>query len=353
MNTQNNNQNAGNIVVANFNKPTDVQKEIIDSLRDMMSKGEEINVMELAIHTDLTADMTQVKTFLINGQFCSKSEWDAAVKVAHIKRELGFYPKTVIEFVDAYIKRENISVDYQKRMKAKRLPTYEGQVISSDARMDVAIDTVARIQENIEIRTDTLQRDLRLTVSKLKLKFTTQEIDDATSKWFEQAVADRVQEVMLDIAYTGTPNAKDKVDAWDAVCSQFDLADHNAEFVKAILAKFIWQVKRKIIGLPISNHLMPVILGPQGVGKSTFVTEFLLKPLSELVGSTDFKMIEDNRNTEQWRNYVLFLDEMGYAGKADIDNVKNKITASSVTGRPMRSNDNVQYAQKATFVDCH
>ncbi|MGO1160864.1 VapE domain-containing protein [Brucella sp. C7-11G] len=352
MNNKNTIPTSGNVVTPNFNKPNDLQQEIIDSVRDMLANNEDIDVMSLALQTDLTSDMKKVRDYLVNGQFCSKPEWTAALKVSRVKRELGFYPQNVTEFVEFYVERENISVDFQKRMKSECLPTFEGQVITDEARKDTAVDMVARIQENAEINSETLKRDLRLIVSQLSLRFSAQEIDDAVSQWFDKTVRDRLQQVMFTITHDGSPNSQANILAWDAVCSQFDMEEHDAKFVKAILAKFIWQVKRKILNLPITNHLMPVINGPQGVGKSTFVTDYLLKPVEELVGKADFKMIEEVRNTEQWRNYVLFLDEMGYAGKADIDNVKNKITASTVTGRPMRSNDNVQYRQNATFIGC-
>ena len=50
--------------------------------------------------------------------------------------------------------------------------------------------------------------------------------------------------------------------------------------------------------------------------------------------------------------YVMFLDEMGYASKADIDTVKNVITASSLTRRPMATNSKIAVPQNATFIGC-
>ena len=82
---------------------------------------------------------------------------------------------------------------------------------------------------------------------------------------------------------------------------------------------------------------MPVILGPQGKGKSTFVNMFIA-PLRELTLEVNFKAIEDDRNIDIWNSFILFLDEMGYASKADVDTIKNAITANTLTRRPMRSN---------------
>src|SRR5690606_33804221 len=94
----------------------------------------------------------------------------------------------------------------------------------------------------------------------------------------------------------------------------------------------------KALGLKITNHLMPVLLGPQGKGKSTFVLDFLTRPVSELCASTDFSEIQDGRTAELWKHLVLFLDEMGHAAKADIDVIKNRITSPTITYRPMGTN---------------
>lgn len=335
------------------NSPTtDIQDEIIQALRDVLAKGEEIDIVAMAVDLELDSSMTKVRNFVISGQMATKADWARALKVSKTVKELGFYPSTASQLVSKYIEKNEIEVDYQKAMKRKTVPMMDGLPITADARKDIHVDAVARIMENKALNTETLKRDLRMKVEELGLRFNAMAIDDAVSAWFDDALSGRVAEVYAQVGYMGSPNSKENIEAWDAVVAQFDLDEHDADFVVAILKKFIWQVKRKMQGMQIENHLMPVITGAQGKGKSTFVRDYLLEPVSELVSNTDFGQIEEVRNTEQWRNYVLFLDEMGYAGKADIDNVKNKITAPSVTGRPMRSNDNVQYAQNATFIGC-
>ncbi|WP_179874223.1 VapE domain-containing protein [Rhizobium sp. L43] len=334
------------------NNTDNFEDEIVKELRTQFANGKEIDVFETAIQLDLRPEMKAVKKWFLDNSICDKAEYAGALKQARIKRELGYIPKTAVEYVDKWIAHNKISVNYQQIMKQEIPAQLDGVEVTADARKDKTIDGIARIIENSEINIATLGRDLRLKAAELGLRFRDSEISDAIDKWFETALNRRVVDVFAQIAFTGSPKAKDKLDAWDAVASQFEVSETSAAFVVAVLQKFIWQVKRKMIGLPISNHLMPVILGPQGVGKSTFVRDIMLQPVEELTGATDFKMIEEDRNTEQWRNYVLFLDEMGFAGKADIDAVKNKITAPSVTGRPMRTNSNVQYRQNATFIGC-
>lgn len=336
----------------NNSSPTDPQDDIIATLRDALANGNEIDIVAMAVDLELDHTMKKVSNFLISGQIATKADWARAIKVSKTVKELGFYPANAGQLVAKYIEKNEIHVDYQKAMKRKTVPTLDGLPITADLRKDRHVDAIARIKENKALNTETLKRDLRVKVEELGLRFSAMAIDDAVSAWFDDALSERVAEVYGQVGYTGSPNSKECLDAWDAVVSQFDLSEHNAEFVIAVLKKFIWQVKRKMQGMRIENHLMPVITGAQGKGKSTFVRDYLLEPVSELVSNTDFKGLEEERNTEQWRNYVLFLDEMGHAAKADIDTIKNKITAPSVTGRPMRSNDNVQYAQNATFIGC-
>lgn len=331
---------------------TDIQDDIIQTLRDVLATGEDINIRHMAIDLELTDSMTKVRNFLLNGQLVTKAEWNGALKVSRTVRELGFYPKSAMQLVTKYIETNDIAVDYQKNMKRKFVPMLDGKVITAADRKDRNIDAIARIKENRSVNTEDLKRDLRMKVEELGLGYTIVAIDDAVEAWFAEAFSERIVEVFSQIAYTGSPNSKEKLDAWSAVTKQFDLSEHDSDFVTAVLKKFIWQVKRKMLGLRIDNHLMPVITGAQGKGKSTFVRDYLLEPVGEVVNNTDFGKIEDDRNMDMWRNFVLFLDEMGHAVKADIDTIKNKITAATVSGRPMRTNSNVQFAQNATFIGC-
>lgn len=331
----------------------DAEDMILKELRDMMAAGHDIDAFEFIIGADVDASMKKVRDFLISARFCDKAEWAKATKQVAVKRELGFIPRTAVELVDKWIETNKISVNFQRIMKRTTRVEIDGIAVSDEARKDRMVDAFARINENRDINTASLARDLRAKTSELGLRFSAQDIADAVSIWFDDALAARVSEGYGAVAFGGEgPNSERHTAAWNAVVSQFDASEHSAEFVIAVLKKFIWQVKRKMLGLRIDNHLMPVILGPQGVGKSTFVREFLLAPIDEFVGNTNFKEIEDGRNMEQWLNFALFLDEMGYAAKADIDTVKNRITSVTVSGRPMGTNANVQYRQNATFIGC-
>lgn len=329
------------------------QQTIIQGIAAKQAAGESVNTFTLLRSLDLDSDLDQVRDYLIRCGVCTKKEWQQGIRNALIAKRLGCVPKTAVELVDVWVRLEDLRVDFQKRMHSNKPPMFDGIPMTAESRKDPDVDAIARIIESAEVNTETVKRDLRLLTDELKMGFKERSIEDAVSVWFETHVDGRVQEIYGDIRCKKGGLRVDAVaDAWQRVTCQFDLTDHDAAFVEAILRKFIWQVKRKMLGMPVTNHLMPVLLGSQGVGKSTFVKEVLTKPVAELMSSTDFNMVTDERNKDLWRNFVLFMDEMGFAGKADIDKVKGRITESSITIRPMRTNDTIQVRQCATFIGC-
>ena len=74
--------------------------------------------------------------------------------------------------------------------------------------------------------------------------------------------------------------------------------EHPPGFVAGVLRKFIWQVKRKMLNLPVTNHLMPILSGPQGKGKSTFLMRFL-PPVEEVAIPSDSRWYKENRRTRE------------------------------------------------------
>src|SRR6476659_995778 len=102
------------------------------------------------------------------------------------------------------------------------------------------------------------------------------------------------------------------------------------------MRQLIWQVKRKLRGEKTYWELMPVLVGPQGTGKSSAVAK-LGAPLSLLfMEDADFSLFSDSfRLSTLNRFYLVRLDEMGRAKSTDIERVKQRITAHMIQGRAM------------------
>jgi len=185
------------------------------------------------------------------------------------------------------------------------------------------------------------------------LPFRDTQIADAVSTWLKSAKQERRTNMLLSIAYEkGIPTGPVGDAMWEKMeKAAFDVTTTAPGFAIAIMKKFMWQVKRKASGLYITDHLMPVITGKQGSGKSTIVMN-MLKPINDAMRMADFRSIVDDRNIELWDSLVLFFDEMSGAKKADMDIVKQAITAASLTRRPMRTTDSVTVKQRSTFIGC-
>lgn len=126
---------------------------------------------------------------------------------------------------------------------------------------------------------------------------------------------------------------------------------NEREISIAVIRHFIWQVKRRLLGLPIQDHMMPVMVGPQRSGKSTAIKK-LLGPLGEMYIGKLVTQLTDEREWEMFRRYpVIVVDEMAQADKACLQTLKYVITTDDrLTYRPMRTNHQETMRPISTFV---
>jgi hypothetical protein len=119
----------------------------------------------------------------------------------------------------------------------------------------------------------------------------------------------------------------------------------------AVMTHFIWQVKRKLHGLPVDNHMMPILYGETGGGKTRAIGQ-LLKPIQDLVNSPqDMTVLGDTREGVLLGKYfVLFFDELARADKLDVAALKNKITCEKISYRKLGTNSIVVKTNTATFI---
>lgn len=149
---------------------------------------------------------------------------------------------------------------------------------------------------------------------------------------------------------------KKKICGYDPEC-KYDLA----AFVTAITGKadrnevlvmkhFIWQIKRKMMDLPVEHHMMPVLSGLSGSGKSVAIRK-MLEPLKELVIEKQLDAVSDDRQYNVFGDYyVIFFDEMAKAEKTDLDALKKVITASELSARPLYTNKQCVFPNRSTMI---
>jgi hypothetical protein len=105
-------------------------------------------------------------------------------------------------------------------------------------------------------------------------------------------------------------------------------------------AHFIWQVKRKLAGLPTKwESLLHLYSRDQGFGKS-WAIRYLLGPLAPAVIYSKLTTFCDDRSSGALaRNYAAFIDEIDWPTKDSVEYLKTIITSPQVSYRPMRTNE--------------
>ena len=130
-----------------------------------------------------------------------------------------------------------------------------------------------------------------------------------------------------------------------AVC----IEGHDLSF--EIMKHWILGVKHKIFDLPVSSPICPVLRGLTQGGKTT-ATRLLLSPIKSYARVADLKQIGDDR---EWRTllgrfYVVVLDEMARATKANVETLKAVISAESLDPRILGLNMHSHIDVKSSFI---
>lgn len=129
-----------------------------------------------------------------------------------------------------------------------------------------------------------------------------------------------------------------------------DESSFTVEEAVMLVRKFIWQVQRKLHGLPVERHTMLVFTGPQGGGKSELVRALVL-PLEELSASLDLRTLTDERTAKVFEDcFIGVVDELDKAERANVESLKRVITETKLDRRIMRTNGTATFKQNLTFI---
>ena len=118
----------------------------------------------------------------------------------------------------------------------------------------------------------------------------------------------------------------------------------------AVMAHFLWQVRRRAARLPCEWDLMPVLYGPQGSGKTTAV-ERLCSVWRELDVPATAQQLTDAREGGLLATaLVARWDELSGTNKVESDAIKRTISQATLAFRKLHTHDHVVKARVTTLI---
>ncbi len=233
--------------------------------------------------------------------------------------QLGGIPKTPTKLVEDYIARYGIKIHLNNYLEACRDSTIES--------------------------TEMVRVSIQLLNANLKLGFGERAINYAFSKYLNDNGVARRERIKEAVRFDGDL----RTEVWGTLVATCFKTDDPVDYVIAVLQKFVWQIKRKMDRMIVTDHIMPIIVGAQGTGKTEFI-ERLIGPINENVSFPNLREVTDSRNRSIWKRWALVIDEMEGAERTDVDALKNVITKKVVSGRVMFSGDDFNDRNEACLV---
>lgn len=118
----------------------------------------------------------------------------------------------------------------------------------------------------------------------------------------------------------------------------------------AVMRHWIWQVKRLNSGRTVAWDLMPIFVGKQGDGKSTAI-EILCSVLAELMIGINALTLTDDRSTEILGDHAVgFWGEMSGGSKAEVQALKNTLTAKRKSYRELGGHHHNSVIRRMAFI---
>ncbi|CAB4127613.1 Virulence-associated E [uncultured Caudovirales phage] len=272
------------------------------------------------------------------------------VKNNSLRDALGEVPKDEYEYVDLILNKWNTTMTFEGMFTINTpYDIGNGVIVHKSDLEELSAEDRIKIELN-DPKTFPLKRMLMKLLyqnKKLKLNFPERDIGNALDLWMQNKRDDVSSNMVSELVYGGDV-VRDLAEAeWDNYVNA--LTNDNIEETKTAMKHWIWQVKRKMFGLPVTYHMMLVLYGRQGGGKSTAVTD-LCKPIKHFTASTNFANITDSRSHDIWNNYVLKFDEMGHSTTSNLEEIKRIITEDKFTSRVLGSNNDTLIINNATCI---
>lgn len=226
-----------------------------------------------------------------------------------------------LEWINEFMKIHNITYDYKTDSIKQMGNAIDSRLALSNIRLSALSNGMAHIKNYLP---------------------------DAIAVWKKEQSKLAIETIRISVSYTdSTTTSNSLMDTWVK-----SITGSSDNLNIKVLEHWIWQIKRKLAGLEVDHHIMPILYGKSGAGKSVAVRH-LIGPLQEAAISTDMSIFMDQFSKKQFsRNFIMFFDELDGAEGIDINKIKQVITAPSLEYRVMKSEAFFSSKQNCTFIGC-
>jgi hypothetical protein len=170
-------------------------------------------------------------------------------------------------------------------------------------------------------------------------------LQHALSEYIDLEVKVAINKSLDSIAFTGNHNTAPLAKWVKAVTG----AENPLDI--AVMGHFAVQVKRKALGLKVSNHMMPIVYNKVHGGGKTESVKALFSPLKDLYLSLTLEEAADEKIIPAFQdNYICFLDEVAKSERASLSNLKRIICSETLDTRILKTNRTTKVDVNVTFI---
>lgn len=224
-----------------------------------------------------------------------------------------------VEWVDEFMKIHKITYDYKTDSIKQNDIAIDSRLALSNIRLSALFNGMAHIKNYLP---------------------------DAIAVWKKEQSKMALESIKKSVSFSSAP-PDSLIGVW---VKSITGCDDNLNI--KVMEHWIWQIKRKLAGLEVDHHIMPILYGKSGAGKSVAVRN-LIGPLQEAAIATDMSIFMDQFSKKQFnRNFIMFFDELDGAEGIDVNKLKQVITAPTLEYRVMKSEAFFSSRQNCTFIGC-
>lgn len=224
-----------------------------------------------------------------------------------------------VEWVNEFMKIHNITYDYKTDSIKQKDNAIDSRLALSNIRLSALSNGMAHIKNYLP---------------------------DAIAVWKKEQSHLALEVIKKSVSFS-TASSTPLIDIWVK-----SITGSSDNLNIRVMEHWIWQIKRKLVGLEVDHHIMPILYGKSGAGKSVAVRN-LIGPLQEAAIATDMSIFMDQFSKRQFsRNFIMFFDELDGAEGIDVNKLKQVITAPSLEYRVMKSEAFFSSRQNCTFIGC-